>query len=435
MTRRLWTLCPVAVMLAVLSLPTTVGADTERDDQRDSVGDATLLASSAVGQIARPDELDLVRLDVGERAPWVTVYTTGDLDTVGWLLRAGDGMGLSVIDASDDDGDNKNFRIARYLEPGEYYLAIMGYGEDAGRYVVHLVAEERSARTADQPDPAVVGSRSTAVDRTDSQGAIAPDVERESCPSYPPGFDGSDAAVLAYRFAEENALPLRGQWWEELQAELHDALSAVRRDYPFLSAIHAQMSASPSVLLVELADDLTARITEILDPDSARVTLATGHAEFDALNAELGLRSVGRWGSWGFFFCYHLGLDHDVAISSYSELDGIVSVDLDSYVGDGPDIFVELDGGRWHITFRDAWGDCPAGCLYEELHGFHVENGRVSLLYGGEPREVSEREDGGDPFPVELSVFPPREPARPQLVTPIEFPTNRLEQLLAGEPN
>ena len=271
-----------------------------------------------------------------------------------------------------------------------------------------------------------MGSGSADAERSDrGEAAIAPVVEPESCPSYPPGFDDSEAGILAYEVAEP-AARIPGREWDELKAELQEALSLVRRDFPFVSDIHAWMEFYPSVLEIDLADDLMAKVTEILNTDDAPVTLATGHAEFDALNTQFGLRTVG-WGSSGLAFCYHLGLDHNAAISAYSKAEGVASVGLSSaFYGDDSDIFVEKwEDGEWHITFREAWGDCPSGCIYEKFHGFLVANDGVSLLYGGE--------EPAEPLPVDVPYYAaePGEPARPNLVGPEAFPRDRVEQLLA----
>ena len=76
------------------------------------------------------------------------------------------------------------------------------------------------------------GSGSADAERSEGGDApIAPTVEPESCPSYPPGFDGSEAAILAYEVSEP-AARIPGREWDELKAELQEALSLVRRDFP-----------------------------------------------------------------------------------------------------------------------------------------------------------------------------------------------------------
>ena len=34
----------------------------------------------------------------------------------------------------------------------------------------------------------------------------------------------------------------------------------------------------------------------------------------------------------------------------------------------------------WHFVFRDAWGDCPAGCIHSELSFFAVVDGEVERI-------------------------------------------------------
>ena len=103
------------------------------DDHGDARSDATDLAlgSSVQGQIEEGDDDDYFRVQVTE-AGTLTVYTTGNLDTVG-ELQASNGSSL----ASDDDGgDGGNFRIAHDVGPGTYYVRVNSYGTATGSYVV-----------------------------------------------------------------------------------------------------------------------------------------------------------------------------------------------------------------------------------------------------------------------------------------------------------
>lgn len=61
------------------------------------------------------------------KAGLYTISTTGPVDTRAWLLDAG----TNVLDFSDDAPDDWNFRITRYLLPGEYYILARTRGDSS----------------------------------------------------------------------------------------------------------------------------------------------------------------------------------------------------------------------------------------------------------------------------------------------------------------
>ena len=103
------------------------------DDHGDTQADATDLArsSSIEGQVEEGDDNDYFRVQVTE-ATTLTVYTTGDLDTVG-ELQASDG---SILASDDDGGDGGNFRIKHDVGPDTYYVKVSSSGTTTGNYVV-----------------------------------------------------------------------------------------------------------------------------------------------------------------------------------------------------------------------------------------------------------------------------------------------------------
>ena len=96
------------------------------------------LGDKALGIINPSYEKDYFRLDIAHRTD-VTIFTTSGFDTFGRLL---DEAGQHLA-ASEDDGDDRNFRIQRILEAGVYYVEvssrIIGPGS-VGPYVLHADA-------------------------------------------------------------------------------------------------------------------------------------------------------------------------------------------------------------------------------------------------------------------------------------------------------
>ena len=95
---------------------------------------------------------------------------------------------------------------------------------------------------------------------------------------------------------------------------------------PAVRAIFA-IPRVPSVLLVQLEDGLKERVMKAIDTDERLVMLYTGHVEFDALNAQLGVRSVEHVGSNYFHFCFDEEAYLEAGTSAYSRLEGIQRVE------------------------------------------------------------------------------------------------------------
>ena len=138
----------VAIVALVSLVPTAlVVADDAQDDHGELLDEATLLTSSAHGEITPGDEGDVFRIEVTDEASWVTVYTTGDLDTTGILVRGPDQERLEVLTQSDGGGDGGNFWIEMNLGPGTYFVGVVS--EETGQYVIHVRATDAFQRAVD----------------------------------------------------------------------------------------------------------------------------------------------------------------------------------------------------------------------------------------------------------------------------------------------
>ena len=104
-------------------------------DGADTAATAEALALDVVGagSIAPPGDVDFWRVEVPSRGRLVA-ETSGATDTVGTLEDAA-GRRLS---RSDDDGEGTNFRIARTVSPGVYFVRVRGYGRTVGAYTLRV---------------------------------------------------------------------------------------------------------------------------------------------------------------------------------------------------------------------------------------------------------------------------------------------------------
>ncbi len=76
--------------------------------------------------------------------------------------------------------------------------------------------------------------------------------------------------------------------------------------------------------------------------------------------------------------------------ASYEKIEGVVCARPSSVLGDDSDIEVLWSEGKWYAVFRRAWGDCPAGCIFSELHFFVEHEGEVKRI---DPKRAAEIEE------------------------------------------
>jgi hypothetical protein len=202
-----------------------------------------------------------------------------------------------------------------------------------------------------------------------------------TCRSFSEGR--SEATIIASGILsrESQQLLFDSQKFAALSEELERVLGLIRDAYPATASIHArdlyvagQIALGVESPLKEAIQSAAAR------PDDA--PFVTGQADFDALNAQLGgVRGVRLSHYYEESSYLALCLDDRVnvvpASHAYLELEGVSSAYPNWFGGDGPDVDALRDGDTWYIVFRDAWGDCPAGCMEQELMNFTVTGDTV----------------------------------------------------------
>ena len=197
------------------------------------------------------------------------------------------------------------------------------------------------------------------------------------CPA--PTGERSDAAILADRIVRRGSgkllLDLTAR--DELERELADALKLVRAAHPDVAGIHARERYRPAMLILGLEPPLQRQAQGMFDNAGGVVPLRTGDRELDALNAELGLRGAKSLGPLGVIFCFGPELNVVAAAAAYSRLDGVSYAEPETRLGDGPDLEAVPVNGDWYLVFRNAWGDCPAGCINEQFFSFVITDGQV----------------------------------------------------------
>ena len=143
-------LVPVALLLCfqLLLMHNEAGAQPQTDDHGNTFADATalLLDGSTTGDLETSTDLDVFTFAVTGSPQDVWLYTTGDTDTVGLLFKNdGDLRDPATAIGVSDDGiivAGFNFHIGMTLEPGTYYVAVVGAQgtdgtPDTGTYSIH----------------------------------------------------------------------------------------------------------------------------------------------------------------------------------------------------------------------------------------------------------------------------------------------------------
>ncbi len=183
----------------------------------------------------------------------------------------------------------------------------------------------------------------------------------------------SDAMVLADRMLrrQSSGLLLNPKRRDRLAREIGQVLDQVRTAYPPAWEVSPRMDFRPGILLV----GLTPALLSAAVPAGRKEGQPTGHVEFDDLNARLGLSDMRVFlhvGAALLEFSKYVNLE--AAARAYLEIPGVRFAHPDALLGDSADIEVVRVQETWYVIVRKAWGDCPSGCLHEELFFFIVEN-------------------------------------------------------------
>ena len=165
--------------------------------------------------------------------------------------------------------------------------------------------------------------------------------------------------------------------------EIAQVLGTIRSVWPEMAEVNARPEWEPGTLILRLEPSLFEAVSAALPKEGVSAPLCTGHPEFDALNAAVGLRGVEIL-SFEYMSAIVISFDlrehvHSTSVS-YGEIKGVIYARPDFVLGDGSDIEMLRSDGKWYAVFRKAWGDCPSGCIFSELHFFVEREGDVKRI-------------------------------------------------------
>ena len=196
-------------------------------------------------------------------------------------------------------------------------------------------------------------------------------------------LEQSESAVLADRILtnQSDTLLFDIEKRNLLISEIEQVLKLVRETHPATAEISATESHQPATIRIGLTAELLESVWEAIGGGNRYIKLHTGNEEFDALNSRLGVHAILPYKLFDSVYLYFkFPVNLLQAQIEYAMIAGVENVGLDSRLGDYSDIGMVKFDNEWFIAFRKAWGDCPSGCLYEELMFFRVREGEAKQI-------------------------------------------------------
>ena len=180
-----------------------------------------------------------------------------------------------------------------------------------------------------------------------------------------------------------------------LITSLDRILARIRMTWPDMAAVTARPLWQPGRLILHSDPSLGGKVLRGLGERGALAPFCTGYPEFDALSRAVGLRAIATFSHLPDMFVMEFDSDFDVpgVAARYESLDGMITASPDVPTGDGPGIQVSRSNGEWFLVFRQAWGDCPSGCMYSEIHFFVADERRVARIHYEKAARMEEFSD------------------------------------------
>lgn len=157
-----------------------------------------------------------------------------------------------------------------------------------------------------------------------------------------------------------------------LARRVQKALARIRAAHPAVARLHARGHDLRSVFVV------LAKGTRI----SAKLLKKnrTGQRKLDRLNARFKVKSIahlvpptpGRASREPpvLVVRFQQPMDVPYLVKHYKRVPPVTSASVNSFVGDGHDIAMEMAPRQWRFRFKKGSGDCPSGCIRNEYFYF-----------------------------------------------------------------
>ena len=205
--------------------------------------------------------------------------------------------------------------------------------------------------------------------------------------------ENAEAETMALYLSRELVAP------EYLYQRIKNGLATLREQYlesvPQVGMTHLPMHPPQSLIA-----GLTAEAIEKIRNGS--------FDEWNTLNNRFRLSGVDTtsWKYGGSFvrLDFSILLNCRIAGPMYEELENVWSCQCNGYAGDYPNIYAWLDeNDKLVLLVRDAWGDCPAGCIVSHFYYFIESDDGFDLEI--EAEMVSGSTEPVDPRILEIYNF------------------------------
>jgi len=198
-------------------------------------------------------------------------------------------------------------------------------------------------------------------------------VSQHALPTTP----GHPDAIALNREADEAALWLSGELTSPgaLYTTIASDLAAIRAQYSTaVPAVAVEFTAwwLPSELIVYVNDDLKQKILTHQATPLDEMNSAMGAAEVDSRRLAVGKNYV---------FIYFVGRKHPQRLAEqYMSVAGVTGAYPDGWIGDRPNVYPWYIPDGMSYLVRDAFDDCPAGCIENIFHYFKRVNGQTEYV-------------------------------------------------------
>jgi hypothetical protein len=193
-----------------------------------------------------------------------------------------------------------------------------------------------------------------------------------SCSSKNPADGGGanlteEAELAALWLSDEALVP------QELAWDLQNKLALLREKYS---------AEIPEVNTEFKFPAETKSILAEMDPYAMlQVQWGTYH-EWDSLNRFYGLDTIIiKDASQAYLkLKFKEQINPFIVASRYSNLPGFEYAEANTLSGDGPNIYPWIVDNRIVFLVREAWGDCPAGCVHSKFWYFKTDSTTINLV-------------------------------------------------------
>ena len=167
---------------------------------------------------------------------------------------------------------------------------------------------------------------------------------------------------------------------QTLAREIEAHLAQIRAQYGNIDAVINSLSYRPPWV--------PGRIIISVDTTTNRMIKEDSYRAWDALNLKYQLLDKKILSS--FVVLSFNGILHSRHLATlYADLPGVQYAEPDGYVGDSPNIYPRSTPSGLTYLFRDAWGDCPSGCIYSKYWYFIIRPTGPQLIGSWDPQDQS----------------------------------------------